>query len=297
MIRIAHVSDLHFGAIAEGTPDALLESIAAMEPTLVVVSGDLTLAGRKREFREAAAFLRRIGRPTLVVPGNHDVPAYALHRRFTTPTSRFQEFITPDLRPTFHASGLFALGLNTARPWDLSWNWSHGRFSNEQVRHADGVFGAQAAVRAADASPGADRLAILVAHHPLIVPEEIPGFRVAGRAASMLGVLARRRVDLVLSGHLHHGYWRRHEIEVEAVGRSVLMIQASTATSTRRREHANAFNVLDVEGDSMTLAVWEWDGRRFGEAERTGFSRDAHGWNPLGPASDPAAAASSVVAS
>lgn len=268
MIRIVHVSDLHLGAIEAGTCEGLLEAIESLAPTLVAVSGDLTLAGRKREFAESRLLLSRITAPTLVVPGNHDVPAYALHRRFTAPLGRYRRAITRDLTPEFEGDGLFALGLNTARAWDLSWNWSHGRLSDAQIRHADEEFARHqdAAVRA------------LVIHHPLVVPEELAMFRVVRRSDPMLRVLARRRVDMVLAGHLHVGSWRRHEERVESAGRSILLVQASTATSTRRRDQPNAFNLIEIEGDRMRLVVMAWDGRAFVEQSGEHLRRDESGW-------------------
>lgn len=279
MRTIIQVSDLHFGAIAQGSAQALLETILRLNPDLVVVSGDLTMAGRSIEFRQAREFIAQITTPTLVVPGNHDIPAYALADRFITPLRRYRQHITPDIQPTFIDDQLAILGLNTARPWDLSWNWSHGRYSRRQIRRA---------VRFFQTNHDAP-FKCLVGHHPFIVPENLPGFRRVGRAEAMLAVLARHRVDLVLSGHLHQGFWRCHEITIEPAGRKVLVVQASTATSTRRREHANAFNHLVVDGDRLVLTPWEWTGeqpgRGFGPGTSSTFARDAAGWTPVqGPA-------------
>lgn len=274
MRTIVHISDLHFGGIAPGTSAALLDQIAALAPDVVVVSGDLTLTGANEEFRLARAFLDSITQPTLTVPGNHDIPAYALLERFLSPLGRYRRHITPDLAPTIVDGELALLGLNTARPWDLSWNWSHGRFSRRQVRQAAAFYGARSA-------PG---LKCLVMHHPLIVPEELPGFRRVGRAEDMLAVLARHEVDLVLSGHLHQGFWRCREISVEPAGRRVLVVQASTATSTRRRDQPNAFNHLRIQGDSLALTPWNWDGskRCFRAADTSAFLRLENGWKPTG---------------
>ena len=58
--RIAHLSELHFGR--EDTPvvEALLDDLAALRPTVVAVSGDLTQRARPAQFRAARAFLDRI---------------------------------------------------------------------------------------------------------------------------------------------------------------------------------------------------------------------------------------------
>ena len=271
MTRIVHISDLHFPGIELGAAEALVEAVRGMEPDLVVVSGDLTMRGRRREFVEARAFLDRIERPMLVVPGNHDIPVDPL-RRFIRPMARFRRWISDDLTPTHVTDGMCVLGLNTARPWDLSWNWSHGRFSAAQVEEADSFFGSQASCP----------FRCLVMHHPFFLPEDgLKGFRIVGRATEMLRVLARRRVDLVLAGHLHRGFWRAHEEQAEEGARHVLVVQASTATSLRRRGEANAFNVLDFSGDSMTLTAWVRDDGAFGARGVTRFARTQVGWSAL----------------
>src|SRR5262245_11195190 len=42
MRRIVHISDLHFGRVNPALLKPLLESIVALQPSVVVVSGDLT---------------------------------------------------------------------------------------------------------------------------------------------------------------------------------------------------------------------------------------------------------------
>src|SRR5258708_27792855 len=90
--RILHVSDLHVGSrggeddLAAGAAiGALVEQV---EPELVIASGDLTHYGRLRQHEVAARFLRSLGAPLLVVPGNHDIPL-TLPARFTSPWRAF----------------------------------------------------------------------------------------------------------------------------------------------------------------------------------------------------------------
>jgi hypothetical protein len=69
----------------------------------------------------------------------------------------------------------------------------------------------------------------------------------------MLEVIAKRRVDFVLAGHLHHASWSFSAHADRALGRSILLIQASTATSSRRRGQPNAFNVIDLVPSELRL--------------------------------------------
>ena len=74
MRTIAHLSDLHFGRHDETVAAYLLASIRQAQPDIIVITGDLTQRGRHRQFAAARAFLARLPKPILVIPGNHDVP-------------------------------------------------------------------------------------------------------------------------------------------------------------------------------------------------------------------------------
>ena len=93
MRRIAHISDLHFGRHDTRKVDALIDSLDQNSPDLVVVSGDLTQRARQSEFAAAQEFLDRIRRPIVVVPGNHDVPLYAVHQRLLQPYAKFSRLV------------------------------------------------------------------------------------------------------------------------------------------------------------------------------------------------------------
>ena len=57
MRTIVHLSDLHFGRIDPLLPEPLVESVEAVRPDLVAVSGDLTQRARREEFEQVELFL------------------------------------------------------------------------------------------------------------------------------------------------------------------------------------------------------------------------------------------------
>jgi len=101
MSTIAHLSDIHFGRVDSTVVDALIDTLTAVAPDLVALSGDLTQRARSGQFRAARRFLDRLPRPLLVVPGNHDVPLFNLAARFLDPFGGYQRHIQEDLEPVF----------------------------------------------------------------------------------------------------------------------------------------------------------------------------------------------------
>ncbi len=69
---IAHLSDLHCGSpyFVENLLQRAIMEINALEPDVVVCSGDLTTFGYKQEYRQAREYLSRLECPDVItVPG------------------------------------------------------------------------------------------------------------------------------------------------------------------------------------------------------------------------------------
>jgi len=104
-VRIIHLSDLHFGHHDPEIAEGLAADVLAQGPSLVVVSGDFTQRGTRREFGQAQAFLRLLTVPVFAVPGNHDVAALNLARRLFDPYSLYQTYIGETLEPFLEIGG------------------------------------------------------------------------------------------------------------------------------------------------------------------------------------------------
>jgi 3',5'-cyclic AMP phosphodiesterase CpdA len=262
--RIAHISDLHFGAADLAIAEGLLVDLRAWQPHLIVISGDLTQRARIGQFQAARAYIRELPAPYLVVPGNHDIPLYDFVRRFLQPLARYRHYISPDVEPVFADEELTVVGVNTAR----SNTWKDGRISPEQIASF---------VRHFQAAP-ASTFKILVAHHPFIPPAARVNTALVGGAARALAAFAECGGSLILAGHLHQAYHndaRTHHIETK---RAILVAQAGTAISTRRRHEPNAYNRILVDGDRLQLDVRAWDGRAFAQTASGQFCHEAAGW-------------------
>lgn len=265
MKSIAHLSDLHFGTEDTGIAAGLAAELRASPPSLLVVSGDLTQRARSAQFAAARAYLRSLPAPQLVVPGNHDVPLYDVLRRFIAPLARYRRYITNELAPRFHDGELLVAGVNTAR----SLTWKEGRISLEQITRLR-----------RDLLDRPARHRVVVTHHPFIPPQTAGADHIAlvGRAARALEVLDEQQVDLLLAGHLHHGYSGVTQPYYPTARRAIVAVQAGTAISRRVREQPNAYNVIRLEDDRIEIVIRTWRGNRFEATASAAFERRAGTW-------------------
>jgi 3',5'-cyclic AMP phosphodiesterase CpdA len=272
--RIAHLSDLHFGRTDPTVVRGVIDAVARLGPDLTVISGDLTQRARAHQFRAARAFLDRLPKPQIVVPGNHDIPLWNIFARGFSPLRKYRRIITRDLEPFFADGEIAVLGLNTARSLTIK----DGRVNRRQIDVAVQRFSA--------GEPHCVR--VLVTHHPFDQPD--PDHPERGDAGDIVGraVLAMdaigSRVDLILSGHLHLG--RSGSSALRYPGSGALLILAGTATSTRvRGGEPNAFNLLELDRDRLVLKRQAWDAARraFAEASRQDFRRSDGVWREEAP--------------
>ena len=261
-MRMVHLSDLHFGHHDADLTATLASELELQKPDLIVISGDFTQRGTESEFRVAREFIDTLSAPVLAVPGNHDVPQANLWRRFTNPYKFYRQYISDDMEPFVELGGVALLGLKTPHRIMPGLNWSHGSLGRRQLKRLEERF--------EQAAP--DALRVIIAHHPLLYPEE--GLAVkqqrVWRADLALETFSALGVRLVLSGHFHLSYVRRHEHAGEvgagapdglrkAAVAPILVAQTSSTISTRLRGHPNAYNLIDIEGGEITIAVRHWE--------------------------------------
>jgi 3',5'-cyclic AMP phosphodiesterase CpdA len=265
MRTLVHLSDLHFGRVDEALLAPLTQTIVSLNPDVVVISGDLTQRARVAQFQAARAFLDTLPSPQIIVPGNHDVSLHNVVRRFLRPLDRYRRYITDDLEPFFSDAEIAIVGINSARSLTIK----SGRINAEQI--------ARVRERFAQASPQAIR--IVVTHHPFDVPHA-GGKDIVGRAPMAMDAFAACGVDLFLAGHLHLTHTVNTASRYRIPGYGALVVQAGTATSTRRRDESNSFNVIRTEPARIAIQpyVWNADAIRFEPSTVATFTRGASGW-------------------
>jgi 3',5'-cyclic AMP phosphodiesterase CpdA len=89
---------------------------------------------------------------------------------------------------------------------------------------------------------------------------------------------ARCQVDLILSGHLHVGYAAPSAVRYRDTGWASLLVQAGTATSTRRRGEVNTFNLIRIDRSRIAVESLGWAGGVFSLTATARFQRGSEGW-------------------
>lgn len=259
MIRIAHISDLHFGHEIPELVEALIAELNNERPDLIAVSGDLTQRASASEFKAARAFLDRLPQPVLVVPGNHDVPAYHLTVRFATPWARWKRWLSAELEPVINEGDFCAVGINSARHWGPYLDWSRGRISIDQIERAEAIF-----------SKCAKSLHIVVAHHPFLLTDAGTNRRTISRADLALPRLREAGVDLLLGGHVHLAY--------SGVVGGVVVAQTGTSLSSRLKGEPNSFNFIRANRDTIGIDNMVWQDKCFSCSSTAYYRKTDDAW-------------------
>jgi len=255
---IVHLSDLHFGRADAAIARSLRNAVWELQPHVVAISGDLTQRARRRQFRRVRSFIVGLPSPHVIVPGNHDVPLFNVFARLVTPLWGYQRYITSDLTPRLSDDMIWMMGINTTRRTSIK----SGRVSGATVRQIEGAL--------REAAPGSTR--ILVAHHPFDAAQR-------GRGGTRaLETLTSAGIDVFLTGHLHTSYTGHTAQRYLTSGRSAVVVEAATATSTRLREEANGFNVLRIQRDAIRVETYRWNDRSFERYDVRSFTRGDDGW-------------------
>lgn len=244
MRTIAHLSDLHFGRINPVIISPLIATINELKPDVIAVSGDLTQRARSNQFKAARAFLDALPKPQIVVPGNHDVPLHNVFARFLLPLKKYREYITDDLAPSYSDGEIVILGVNTARSLTIK----GGRINKRQVRWLKEQF----------CTAGPSVVKIGVTHHPFDLPEGSDARDLVGRARMAMEELAGCGADLFLAGHMHMSYAGQTAKRYKLGGKTAILIQAGTASSTRSRGESNSFNVIRINYPDISIERQRW---------------------------------------
>lgn len=264
MTRLAHISDIHFGAVDETAAMHLAAHVNNAGVDAVIITGDLTQAGRRREYQAFADYLKEFAAPTLVVPGNHDVPVYNVGHRAADPWRRFRRYVSKDLCPSLSVKDAFILGLNSARRAGPSLDWSLGRLSSKQL-----AFAAQTLRRAENAA-----LKVVAFHHPVLPGPGRAGQALINRPLRAMNLLSSAGADVLLTGHSHVAQAQVYEGSEQPI----IVTAAGTAASTRLRGELPSYNFLAWNDGALSVVTHRYTDDGFMHERSVKFSRETGAW-------------------
>ncbi len=248
MIRLLHVSDLHFGPpYVPHIGEALLDRAPQLEPHAIVVSGDLTQRAKREQFAAAREFLDRLPAvPKVIVPGNHDVPLFRLVERWTRPHDLYRRCVSQPLNTVLTLDDAVIVGLDSTAPRSAITN---GRLHAGQLDFCRQAF--------IDAPPSAAR--IVVAHHHFAPAPDYLRDQTMPKARRAINCFVDLGVELILGGHLHRAYIG-NSLDFYPGNhrdRGIVFVQCGTTTSRRgrgREREKNSFNLIDIDNEMIQVA-------------------------------------------
>ena len=253
IVRIAHISDVHFGKIAtDHVVDDLLADLAGQNIDLVALSGDLTQRALVSQFHRARNFIESLPAPSLVVPGNHDVyPWWYLPSRLLWPTNRYKAHINSSLFVHHVSSTCTIAGINSATGLRIK----GGLVSDATRKHLKAFF---------SETPLATRR-ILMVHHPIAPIPELMPHDLPRNWTSLASLVQDCRIELILCGHLHRSYAGWCTLPD---GGKVVVSCAGTATSNRGRgsnKLKNFYSLIDITARNIVLRerIYDPENHRF----------------------------------
>ena len=232
MMRIVHLSDLHFGAHDPALIAPLIDAVGRARPDLTVISGDFAQRGTRPQWQQAEAFLNALPGPQLSIPGNHDIPHYNPLLRAFAPYARFRRATGGPDEPVWRNPRVVVAGINTADRWQ----WMRGKVSTPHIEGLGRAF-----------KGAGNRHRIAVMHHPLEHAAVTVDPLMRG-ADDLMQALPGMGVRLVLSGHIHVSHIAPFRDDP-----GILFVQNGTSLSTRLRGEANVFLLLELEGQSLRV--------------------------------------------
>ncbi len=265
MRTILHISDVHFGPPHLPRVSAgVLELVERRRPSIVVLSGDLTQRAKPEQFAAARRFVDSMPVPTLVVPGNHDVPLWRVFERALQPFRAYRTHFASELEPIYSDDEMLVVGINSA----FNWTFKDGRIRLARLLEVGEIF----------AAADAGLFKVAVVHHHLIPPPNFGTQRVLANAYEAIDLFSSVGVDLILSGHLHQAYIGNSE-EFYPKGRPpVVILHSGTTTSNRGRageRERNTCNWIAADLASMVVSHLRWhpELERFAEHSRHWYPR------------------------
>lgn len=227
MVEIVQISDLHYHSdFREDCLENVITYINDMCPDAVVCTGDIAHSGRVKEYEGICEQLRRIKRPLLVVPGNHDVKNNGL--------VYFEKCLGPRRRKmVIEDMDTIIVGLCSSRD-DLK----DGEVGDEQLFWLSQQF----------EKPRRENRVIALHHHLIPVPFAGRKWTTVRDAGELLEFSQLYEIDLVLSGH-------RHVPHAWEIGPTIFLYCGTSTADKTRSDESPSFNHIILNKGDMEISM------------------------------------------
>ncbi|HOI71146.1 MAG TPA: metallophosphoesterase [Methanobacterium sp.] len=237
MVLVAHISDLHVGALAF-KPELLVKAIHGineLNPDVTIITGDLTENGYYQEFVTAAEYVDTIETPILAIPGNHD----ARH----VGDQCFNDIINRRCKKlNLKDKGIKIIGLDSSEP-DLD----YGKVGRVQQQYMEKEL----------KKAGKDDLYKIIAlhHHIIPVPQTGRERNVLSDAGDILQSLIDNRANLVLSGH-------KHMPNVWIMGETTFATAGTASSLKLRGKTYPSYNIVNIDDNRIEIILRDSEGKQ-----------------------------------
>lgn len=239
--RLFHISDVHFGVENRAALAEVARAVAAEQPCAVVCTGDLTQRAKHSEYAAAREWFASLPAPVVLQPGNHDMPYYNPWERFSDPFRRYRR-LNDAVGTELQSADVVLVPLLTTVPAQWRFPWSDGVV--KPLALAETV----AALEALQDDP---RHKLVIAHHPLLGPDDAGANPTIGGDAAF-AALAAAGADAALSGHIHVPL---DEVRVRG-GKPMRMIGAGTLSTRLRHGAPPSYRVITcARGEAITTEL------------------------------------------
>ena len=226
MTRLFHISDLHFGLEDRAALAWFEDCVRSERPDAVLITGDLTMRARTREFAAACDWIEALDVPVTVEVGNHDLPYFNPFARFFRPYARIHR-IERLVERELDFPGIAVVPLKTTARAQWRFDWSKGWVTRSALAKT---------LAAIDTLPPATTI-LITAHHPLVEADT------KSRALTRGG-------EAALTALAHDAF----DLSRPTAAGAVRMIGAGTL-SQRIRSTPPSFNDLRVVDGQITVDV------------------------------------------
>jgi len=271
MMRIAQLSDPHFGTILPGVREGLLATLKELNPDLILLTGDITQRARRKQFIEAHEFADACKpSPLICVPGNHDIPLLNIWGRVFDPYRGFRKYFKYYQEKDYQLGDVLITGLNSTSRW----------------RHIQGAFNISRIDKRLQ-TKSITTIHIAAFHHPVDCAKPQDEKNLLVNRNETLQLFEKHNIDLVIGGHIHDPYVGLSNTRYPSIQRRMILAVAGTCLSWRTRAGApNSFNFIEVETKSTPqISITRYDQKtdlKFAPLLTYKFERIEQGsWKPV----------------